>query len=130
MQKYTLETGREGLYDITVSVCEAIRDSGVEDGLCVVFCPHTTAGITLNENADPDVKRDFILGIDEAFPDRAEFKHREGNSHAHLKSSHIGASETIIIEKGRPVFGTWQGVYFCEFDGPRHRQYFVKVIGK
>jgi secondary thiamine-phosphate synthase enzyme len=125
---HTIQTDKEGLYDITLSVREAIRQSGIRSGLCVVYCPHTTAGITVNENADPDVVRDLLYGLDKAFPDRREFRHAEGNSSAHLKSSCIGASVTLIVEKGEPVLGTWQGVYFCEFDGPRHRTFHVKVV--
>jgi secondary thiamine-phosphate synthase enzyme len=111
-------------------VREAVAASGVSDGVAVVYCPHTTAGITINENADPDVTRDLMLGLDWAFPDRAEFRHIEGNSAAHLKASCVGSSVTVIIEHGQPVLGTWQGVYFCEFDGPRSRRFHVKVIGK
>jgi secondary thiamine-phosphate synthase enzyme len=125
---YSLRTGKEGLYDITASVREAIRKSGLGAGLCVVYCPHTTAGLTINENADPDVVRDLLHGLDKAFPDRPEFRHAEGNSAAHLKAGCIGASLTLIVEKGEPVLGTWQGVYFCEFDGPRNRTYHVKTL--
>jgi secondary thiamine-phosphate synthase enzyme len=123
--EYKLQTGREGFYDIT----RTVRDSGVGSGLCVVYCPHTTAGITINENADPNVARDILLGLNRAFPDRAEFRHMEGNSAAHLNASAVGSSVTLIIEKGALTLGTWQGIYFCEFDGPRDRQYYVKIIG-
>ena len=126
--KHSLATPRENLYDITSQVVKSIAQSGVESGIAIVYCPHTTAGITINENADPDVVHDLLLGLDAAFPDRRQFRHGEGNSAAHLKSSCIGASETIIIENGRPVLGTWQGVYFCEFDPPRNRIFYVKVI--
>lgn len=126
--EFTLRTEHEGLYDVTQQMCEVIRKSGVQSGLCVVYCPHTTAGITINENADPDVKHDILLGLREAFPDLREFCHREGNSAAHLKSSFVGASQTVLIEDGRPLLGTWQGVYFCEFDGPRTRRFQVKVL--
>lgn len=125
---HTISTGKEGFYNITAAVTEAIRKSGVDSGLCVVYCPHTTAGITINENADPDVANDVLLGLAEAFPDRAAFRHAEGNSAAHLKASCIGASVTLIVEKASPLLGTWQGVYFCEFDGPRTRRYHVKVL--
>ena len=124
-----LKTGKEGLYNITSAVREAIYKSGISDGLCVVYCPHTTAGITINENADPDVVKDILYGLEKAFPDRAEFRHSEGNSAAHLKASCVGSSVTIIVENGTPKLGTWQGVYFCEFDGPRERTYHIKVIG-
>lgn len=124
---FTLDTQQENLYNITSHVNEVIRESGVMDGFCIVYCPHTTAGITINENADLDVVRDMLLGLDRAFPDRSEFRHAEGNSSAHLKASCVGSSVTIIIENGRPVLGTWQGIYFCEFDGPRSRKFYVKV---
>jgi secondary thiamine-phosphate synthase enzyme len=118
------------MFNITEQVNDALCTSGVKSGIAVVFCPHTTAGITINENADPDVVRDFLLGMDKAFPDRAEFRHAEGNSHAHLKASCVGASETVIVENGRLLLGTWQGIYFCEFDGPRTRSFYVKIIGE
>jgi secondary thiamine-phosphate synthase enzyme len=111
-------------------VNDALSASGVKSGIAVIFCPHTTAGITINENADPDVVRDFLIGMNKAFPDRAEFRHAEGNSHAHLKSSCVGASETVIVENGKLLLGTWQGIYFCEFDGPRTRSFYVKIIGE
>ena len=131
MTLYTFElsTPKENFYNITAQVREAAADSGVRDGAALVFCPHTTAGITINENADPDVVRDLLLGLDKAFPDRTEFRHAEGNSAAHLKASAIGSSQMIIIENGKLVLGTWQGIYFCEFDPPRKRKFHVKIIG-
>lgn len=129
LEKYTLRTEREGFYDITSEVREAVKNSGVKDGLCVVFCPHTTAGITINENADPDVVKDMLLGLSKAYPDRPEFRHLEGNSHAHLKASALGASETLVLTAGRLLLGTWQGIYFGEFDGPRTRSFYVKILG-
>ncbi|MBO6115703.1 MAG: YjbQ family protein [Ruminococcus sp.] len=126
---FQLSTSKEGLIDITAEVTEAIMESGVNEGICIVYCPHTTAAITINENADPDVKTDFISGLDRTFPDLATFLHAEGNSDAHLKSSVVGASELIIVSGGKPLLGTWQGVYFCEFDGPRNRKFYVKVMG-
>jgi len=128
VKSFTLKTEREGFYNITGRVRQAIGESGVRSGLAVVFCQHTTAGITINENADPDVQHDLLLGLRAAFPDRAEFLHSEGNSSAHLKSSCVGVNCTLLIENGKPMLGTWQGVYFCEFDGPRTRTYMVKVI--
>lgn len=125
---FQIQTPAEGLIDITNEITEAISESGVLEGVCVVFCPHTTAAITINENADPDVKSDFIHGMDSFFPELREFSHAEGNSDAHIKSSCVGASETIIIKGGKPLLGTWQDVYFCEFDGPRSRKFFVKVM--
>ena len=125
---YTLSTPREGFYDITPQVREAVKRSGAANGIAVVYCPHTTAGITINENADPDVVHDLLIGLDKAFPDRGEFRHSEGNSAAHLKASVIGSSVTLIVENGKPVLGTWQGVFFCEFDPPRNRKYYVKIL--
>lgn len=109
-------------------IFEAITKSNVEDGILIVFCPHTTAAITINENADPDVKVDLKLGLDETFPNKPEYVHFEGNSDGHMKSSVIGASETVIIANGRPILGTWQSIYFCEFDGPRNRTFYIKII--
>ena len=127
-QEFTLRTDREGMYNVTAQVREVIRESGVQSGAAVVYCPHTTAGITINENADPDVQHDLLLGLRKAFPEQAAFRHAEGNSTAHLKSSCVGASQLVLIENGRPLLGTWQGVYFCEFDGPRTRRFQVKVL--
>ncbi|MCQ2460051.1 MAG: secondary thiamine-phosphate synthase enzyme YjbQ [Ruminococcus sp.] len=126
---FQLQTPSQGLIDITKEVNAAIRESGVYEGICVVFCPHTTAAITINENADPDVKTDFIMGLDKSFPDLSGYRHMEGNSDAHIKSSAVGASETVIITKGKPLLGTWQGIYFCEFDGPRNRKFYIKIVG-
>lgn len=128
LYEFALSTQRQGLIDINPKVWEALRQSGVTDGLCVVYSPHTTAGITINENADPDVVHDLILGLNKAFPDRSEFRHMEGNSHAHLKASCVGSSATVIVAGGRLLLGVWQSVYFCEFDGPRNRKFFVKII--
>ena len=114
--------------DITRQVQDAVRQSGVMDGLCIVFIPHTTAAVTINENADPDVVRDLNMELDKIVPWEDGYHHIEGNSAAHLKSSLVGASEQIIIEGGRLLLGTWQGVYFCEYDGPRHRKAIVKII--
>lgn len=116
------------MLDITDKVQKAVTDSGVKDGICTVFIPHTTAAVTINENADPDVVRDFITEINKIVPWEDGYHHFEGNSAAHLKSSMIGFSEQIIIEDGRLVLGTWQGIYFCEYDGPRSRKAYVKVI--
>lgn len=125
---FTLSTSENGLYDITSMVNDAVQTVKTDNGICVVYTPHTTAAITINENADPDVKTDFMLGLNKAFPDTAEFKHIEGNSHAHIKSSVVGCSQTVIIDKRRLLLGTWQGIYFCEFDGPRTRKFYVKII--
>lgn len=120
---------REELKDITSEVARAVRETGVTEGLCVVYTPHTTAAITINENADPDVRRDLIKGLAHLKLENVSFDHAEGNSPAHLKSSLIGCSETIIISRGELQLGTWQGIYFCEFDGPRTRKVLVKVMG-
>jgi len=127
--EYNLSTPHENLYNITTQVREAVAKSGIADGIAVVFCPHTTAGITINENADPDVVHDILLGLEKAYPDLRGFRHCEGNSSAHLKASTVGASETIIVKDGKTVLGTWQGIYFCEFDPPRTRRFIVKIIG-
>ena len=127
LYEYQLPTPKENLYNITPQVREAITKSGIKSGTAVVFCPHTTAGITINENADPDVVHDLLLGLGKAFPDRPEFRHGEGNSAAHLKASCVGPSVTIIVDGGRPLLGTWQGIYFCEFDPPRNRRFYVLV---
>ena len=127
-QSFTLHTERQGYYNITAAIRKCVTDAGVQTGLAVVFCLHTTAAITINENADPDVRHDLVVGMDSAFPDSSAFRHGEGNSDAHLKCMNVGASETLIIEDGQLLLGTWQGVYFAEFDGPRTRQYFVKVM--
>lgn len=124
---YTLHTEREQLISITDAVRQFVRDSGVREGSCLVYCPHTTAGITINENADPDVARDLLLGLSRAFPDRPEFRHAEGNSAAHLKATAVGSSVTVPILNGELLFGTWQGIYFCEFDGPRTRKFYLQI---
>lgn len=116
------------ILDITGVVQGAIRDSGVQEGMVLVYCPHTTAAITINENGDPDVKRDLLTGLDILSPKRGEYRHFEGNSDAHLKSSLVGASELLVLQEGRLVLGTWQSVYFCEFDGPRRREFIVKIM--
>jgi secondary thiamine-phosphate synthase enzyme len=126
--EYALPTPRENFYNITPQVREAVAKSGVTNGIAVVFCPHTTAGLTINENADPDVAHDLLLGLNKAYPDRPEFQHGEGNSSAHLKASTMGSSVTIIVDNGKLLLGTWQGIYFCEFDPPRQRKFYVKVM--
>jgi len=127
--EYTISAQREDFYNITSQVRETVSKSGVTDGIAVVYCPHTTAGITINENADPDVVYDLLLGLRKAFPVHAGFTHGEGNSVAHLKASAVGSSATIIIENGKLVLGTWQGIYFTEFDPPRNRKFYVKIMG-
>ncbi|MFR4986617.1 MAG: secondary thiamine-phosphate synthase enzyme YjbQ [Lachnospirales bacterium] len=126
--EYDLETKKEGFYNITSYVKEAVSKSGINSGVCIIYCPHTTSAITINENTDKDVENDILLGLEDSFHNRDGFKHFEGNSNAHLKSSVIGVSETVIINNNSLVLGRWQGIYFCEFDGPRKRQFYVKII--
>jgi len=128
LKEFAIKTETEGFYDITANVQKTISECGVTGGICVVYCPHTTAGITVNENADPDVVSDILNGLKKAFPDLPEFKHNEGNSSAHLKCSYIGSDKTFIIENGKLILGIWQSIFFCEFDGPRTRKYYVKII--
>lgn len=116
------------MIDVTAQVRDAIRQSGIRSGLALVFTPHTTAAVTINENADPDVVADLCMEINKIVPLDDHYRHAEGNSAAHLKSSLFGASETLIVEEGAPVLGTWQGIYFCEFDGPRSRRLHIKVV--
>jgi len=126
--QFTLQsTGRSQLIDITARVQETVTASGIREGLCTIFIPHTTAAVTINEDADPDVIHDFLYELDKIVPWQDEYRHMEGNSAAHLKSSLIGVSEQILIENGRLMLGTWQGIYFCEFDGPRTRRVLVRI---
>ena len=128
LREFSLTTERQGMINITNSARDTLRESGMPSGVCIVYCPHTTAGVTINENADPDVVRDMLFALDRTFPDRPEFRHAEGNSAAHLKASAMGASVTIPFQDGKLLLGMWQGVYFCEFDGPRNRYFYVKII--
>jgi secondary thiamine-phosphate synthase enzyme len=116
--------------DITGEVEKIVAASGVEEGICVVFVPHTTAAVTVNENADSDVPRDMILALNTVSPDRREFRHGEGNSAAHAKTTLVGPSVTLIVSGGRLLLGTWQGIWFNEYDGPRTRKVFVRVLGE
>lgn len=118
----------EELIDITSEVQRAVSSSKVSDGICFVYTPHTTAAITINENADPTVQRDILKGLAHLNLESVSFSHMEGNSPSHIKSSIIGCSEIVFIEKGSLALGTWQGIYFCEFDGPRSRKVFVKIL--
>jgi secondary thiamine-phosphate synthase enzyme len=117
------------MIDITRKVRDAVREHGIAEGLAVVFTPHTTASVTINEHADPDVCRDMVMAINRLVPMQDGYHHREGNSAAHLKSSLFGASELLIVSSGEVQLGTWQGIFFCEFDGPRQRRILVQVIG-
>jgi len=117
------------MIDITDRVQQAVDEAGVTDGIVTVYVPHTTAGVTINENADPDVAHDILAALDKAVPWRQSFyEHGEGNSAAHVKSSIVGCHVTVPLAKGRMAFGTWQGIYFCEFDGPRTRKVVVAII--
>lgn len=127
--RYKIQTTKpQQFIDITGKVADEVRNSGVQDGIAVIYVPHTTAGVTINENADPDVVRDMISTLDKTFPVHGDYLHIEGNSHAHIKASLMGASGTVIIQNGRLQLGTWQGIYFCEFDGPRNREFYLKII--
>ena len=114
--------------DITADIQKVVKSSGTRDGLCMVYVPHTTAGVTINESADPSVKTDILNVLNTMVPWDAGYRHMEGNSPAHIKSTLVGASELIAIENGGLVLGTWQGVFFCEFDGPRRRKVHVKLL--
>jgi secondary thiamine-phosphate synthase enzyme len=122
--------GQTDWINITGEVQRAVAASGIQEGICVVFTPHTTAAVTINENADPDVPHDVNLALNMISPDRREFRHGEGNSAAHTKSSLVGASLTLIITDGRLLLGTWQGIWFNEYDGPRTRKVHVRVMGE
>lgn len=115
------------MLDITAAVRKVLAQSNVASGTATIFVPHTTAAVTINENADPDVQHDLLRRLDTLIPKQAEDRHQENNSDAHLKSSLVGAGVTVIVEQGRLLLGTWQGIYFCEFDGPRQRQVHLKV---
>jgi secondary thiamine-phosphate synthase enzyme len=118
------------MINITRDVCAAVREHGITVGLAVVFTPHTTAAVTINENADPDVCSDMVMAINRLVPMQDGYRHLEGNSAAHIKSSLFGSSETLIVSNGEVQLGTWQGIYFCEFDGPRQRRVQIQVIGR
>lgn len=119
---------RHEMVDITAKVKNAVRAAGIDSGLCVVYCPHTTAGISVNENTDPDVRKDILSAYERAVPREQGFTHSEGNSDSHTMSVLTGASQTFIVEGGKLLLGHWQAIYFMEFDGPRSRQVFVKVL--
>ena len=128
IKKFSLSThSRTELIDISSQVEDIVKEAQVEEGTCRVFVPHTTAGILINEGADPSVRRDILNQLDKIIPLSGDYQHLEGNSPAHIKASLVGSSETIFVEKSQLVLGTWQSLYFCEFDGPRHRQVIVKI---
>ncbi len=121
---------RESLIDITREVALFVQESAIKNGQLTLFVPHTTAGVTINENADPDVETDIIYALNKTFPNLKAFRHMEGNSDAHIKSSLIGNTQTVFIDGGKMQLGTWQGLYFCEFDGPRKRKLNLQIIGE
>jgi secondary thiamine-phosphate synthase enzyme len=120
---------KEEIIDVTAKIVRFVEDSGIHEGLCVAFVPHTTAGLTINENADPDVKSDLLAALKRSVPDTLPYAHAEGNSPAHVKASLFGSSVTVIVSGGRLRLGTWQGICLSEFDGPRTRKVWVKLIG-
>ncbi len=131
MHQFEVRTrSRSEMVEITNQVREAVAASGLKQGVCVVYCPHTTAAMTINENADPDVVHDMLLHLNKAIPQhQGGFRHAEGNSDSHIKASLVGPSVTLLVDAGDVVLGRWQGVYFCEFDGPRTRTVMVQVVG-
>ncbi len=128
LNNISVKTGsRNEMVDITASVQKEISNTGVNDGICVVYVPHTTAGVTINEGADPAVCTDIVRKLNELVPPNDGYRHMEGNADSHIKASLIGGSVTVLVEKGRLVLGTWQKIFFCEFDGPRSRKVYVKI---
>jgi len=129
MESFKVKTGRRAEFvDITAQVQGIVRDSGIGEGVCHIYVPHTTAGLTINENADPAVPADIIAHLEKLVPRSGDYRHAEGNSDSHIKASMMGFSETVLVENGALVLGTWQCLYFCEFDGPRNRTVYVQVI--
>jgi secondary thiamine-phosphate synthase enzyme len=128
MKEISIRTNsRTEMMDITSFIQSFVQEKKISSGFCIVFTPHTTAAITINEKADPDVPRDILSALEKSVPHNANYRHAEGNSAAHVKSSLVGASELVLIENGQLVLGTWQSIFFCEFDGPRTRKVFIKV---
>ncbi len=121
-------TSRTEFVDLTSQVQKVVRQSGIAEGLCHIFVPHTTAGVTINENADPGVKADILMVLNKLISDKESYRHLEGNSPAHIKASLMGPHLTVLISRGRLVLGTWQGIFFCEFDGPRMRNTHLKIV--
>jgi len=119
------------MIDITAQIAAVIAESGITEGDCTIFCQHTTGGITINENADPDVIHDMLMTLEQLFPkNRPGYRHCEGNSDSHIKSTLTGCSEQILVKDGKPLLGVWQGIYFCEYDGPRNRTVQIQVTGR
>ncbi len=130
MKKLSVRTSSQiEMLDITSQIEKIVKESGVTEGVCYLFVPHTTAAVTINEGADPSVKTDILKGLDKNIPLDDNYQHQEGNSAAHIKASIIGSSEVVPVESGSLVLGTWQSIFFCEFDGPRTRTVLVKVMG-
>jgi secondary thiamine-phosphate synthase enzyme len=121
-------TSRTELVDLTSQVQQAVQQSSIAEGLCHIFVPHTTAGVTINENADPSVKADILMVFNKLISDREPYRHLEGNSPAHIKASLMGPQLTVLVSSGRLMLGTWQGIFFCEFDGPRSRKVHLKIV--
>ena len=129
MEKISVRThGREEILDITETIEKIISKSNISSGYCIIYVPHTTAGVAINENADPAVKRDVLKILDKLIPQHGDYEHFEGNSPAHVKAVLTGTSQIILIENGKLALGTWQGIYLCEFDGPRSRSVLIKLI--
>jgi len=123
-----MTTTQTEFIEITYSVQEAVQKTGMRDGICLIFIPHTTAAVTINENADPSVVQDIVMELNKMVPFKNQYRHMEGNSPAHIKASLMGCSEIVLVESGKLFLGTWQGIFFCEFDGPRNRKVHVKMI--
>lgn len=129
LKEITIKTNTQTqILDITTQVQKVVGESGITEGLCCVFVPHTTAGVTINENADPSVKQDIVMELDKVIPFNDNYSHLEGNSAAHIKASIIGSSVNIPVKNNYLLLGTWQGICFCEFDGPRTRKFYVKIM--
>jgi len=129
LKEITIKTNTQTqILDITAQVQKVVEESGITEGLCCVFVPHTTAGVTINENADPSVKQDIVMELNKVIPFDDNYSHSEGNSAAHIKASIIGSSVNIPVKNNNLLLGTWQGICFCEFDGPRTRKYYVKIM--
>jgi len=129
LKEITIQTNTQTqILDITAQVQKVVSESGITEGLCCVFVPHTTAGVTINENADPSVKQDIVMELNKVIPFDDSYSHSEGNSAAHIKASIIGSSVNIPVENNNLLLGTWQGICFCEFDGPRTRKFYVKIV--
>ena len=128
IERFSVKTrSRTEMVDINSQVAAVVRESGIDEGLCTVYVPHTTAGVTINENADPDVPRDIVDELNKVIPLSDNYRHVEGNSAAHIKATLVGSSATVLVSKRQLVLGTWQSVFFCEFDGPRSRSVIVRV---